>query len=60
MGEIENPPWAGYKEEDGHQTDGFMMFCTTLAECKPPLIHPEGDHLPPHRHAMVDSMSPMT
>ena len=26
---------AAYKEEDGHQRDGFM-FCTRLAECKTP------------------------
>ena len=36
MRDIENLPWAGYKEEDGHKRDGFIVFCTRLAECKPP------------------------
>ena len=29
----ENLPWPGY-EEDGHQRDGFMVFCMRLAEYK--------------------------
>ena len=31
---IENLPLADYKEDDGHHRDGFMVFCTRLAECK--------------------------
>ena len=33
---IEDPSWATYKKEDGHQRDGFMQFCMRLAECKTP------------------------
>ena len=29
MGEIEELPWVAYTKEDGHQTDGFMSFCTS-------------------------------
>ena len=25
MGDIENPPWAGYKEEDGHRRDLWCL-----------------------------------
>ena len=28
---IENPPWVGYMEEDGHLGDGFMQFCMRFA-----------------------------
>ena len=34
MAEIEDPPWLSYKEEDGHQRDGFMQFFTRLANWK--------------------------
>ena len=54
---MENPPWAAYKKEDGQQKGGFMLFCVRLAEGKTSYIHPEGNHLPPYRHAMMDSMS---
>ena len=30
--DIEDTPWAAYKEDDGHQKDGFMLFCMMLAE----------------------------
>ena len=34
MLDIEDPPWVAYRVVDGHQRDGFMLFCTRLAECK--------------------------
>ena len=32
--DVENPSWAGHKEEDGHQRDGFMVFFMRLADYK--------------------------
>ena len=59
--DIEYPPVAAYNEEDGHQRDGFMLCCMRLARWKTTTLIPlKGDHLPPYRHSMVDSLPPMT
>ena len=52
--------WTAKKEEDGHQRDGFISFCMRFAKCKTAKIHPKGVHLLPYKHAMLESMSPMT